>query len=59
MATFFLVVKLMLPITKSEKKTRSTYLQFTFKGFVDLDALKDAIFANNPDMNTDQQSFVR
>ena len=51
--TFFLVVKLMLPITKSEKRTQSGYVQFVYKGFVDLTTLKAAIYANNPDMTAD------
>ena len=58
MSTFFLVVKLMMPITKSDKKNRASYQQFTFKGFIDHRALKDAIFKHNPDMTADQRSFV-
>jgi hypothetical protein len=35
MMTFFLVVKLMLPITPSEKEKRSEFQRFLFKGFAD------------------------
>ena len=33
--TFFLVVKLMLPITPSDKNKRSKFQRFLFKGFAD------------------------
>ena len=39
MATFLLVVKLMLPITLSDKDSRSKYQKFLFKGFLDRDHL--------------------
>ena len=51
MTTFFLVVKLMLPITPSDKKKRSKFQRFLFKGFADRNELRAAILANNPDMN--------
>ena len=58
MTTFFLVVKLMLPITPSEKEKRSKFQSFLFKGFADKNELKAAVLANNPDMNKDQRSIV-
>ncbi len=33
--TFFLVVKLMIPITPSDKEKRSKFQRFLFKGFAD------------------------
>jgi branched-subunit amino acid ABC-type transport system permease component len=39
MLTFFLVVKLMIPLTKSEKEKRSKFQQFIFKGFADIKEL--------------------
>ena len=51
--TFFLVVKLMLPITPSEKEKRSKFQSFLFKGFADKNELKAAVLANNPDINKD------
>jgi len=53
LTTFFLVVKVMLPITPSDKKTRSRFQRFLFKGFADKHELKTAVLANNPDMNLD------
>ena len=50
MMTFFLVVKLMVPITPSDKETRSKFQRFLFKGFADKNELRAAILANNPDM---------
>ncbi len=49
--TFFLVIKLMLPITPSEKETRSKFQRFLFKGFADKNELKAAVLANNPCMD--------
>lgn len=40
----------MLPISESEKETRSKFQRFLFKGFADKDELLTAILANNPDM---------
>ena len=58
MVTFFLVAKLMLPITKSDKKTRSKFQRFLFKGFADINELKAAIFANNPNLTAEQRKDV-
>ena len=58
MATFFLVVKLMLPITKPEKDNRARYKQFLFMGFLDVNQLKYAVYRHNPGMSADQRSFV-
>jgi len=51
MMSFFLVAKLMLPITLSDKEKRSKFQRFFFNGFADKNELKAAILANNPDMN--------
>ncbi len=56
--TFFLVVKLMLPITPSDKEKRSKFQRFIFKGFADMNELRAAILANNPDMDQDQLSLM-
>jgi hypothetical protein len=53
--TFFLVVKMTLPITQSEKETRSKFQRFIFKGFADMEELKAAVFANNPEMTAEQR----
>ena len=58
MMTFFLVVHLMLPISPSEKETRSKFQRFLFKGFADINELKAAVLANNPDMNKSQRSIM-
>ena len=58
MTTFFLVVRMMLPITKLDKETRSKFQRFLFNGFADKNELKAAILANNPHMDTDQRSLV-
>jgi hypothetical protein len=55
MMTFFLVVKLMLPITPSEKETRSKFQRFLFKDFADKNKLRAAVLAKNPDINQSQQ----
>ena len=51
MMSFFLVAKLMLSITLSDKEKRSKFQRFLFNGFADKNELKAAILANNPDMN--------
>ena len=58
MSTFFYVVKMMLPITKNDKETRSKFQRFLFNGFADKKELKAAILANNPHMDADQRSLV-
>ena len=58
MTTFFLVVRMMLPITKNDKETRSKFQRFLFNGFADKDELKAAILANNPHMDADQRSLM-
>ena len=58
MTTFFLVVRIMLPITKTDKETRSKFQRFLFNGFANKDELKAAILANNPLMDADQRSLV-
>ena len=58
MMTFFLVVKMMLPITPSDKEKRSKFQRFLFKGFTDNNELKAAVLANNPDMDQDQRSLM-
>ena len=37
MLTFFLVIKLMLPITPAEKENKSQFRNFLFNGFADID----------------------
>jgi len=56
MMTFFLVVKLMLPTTPSEKEKRSKFQRFLFNGFADKNELRAAVLANNPDMDQSQRS---
>ncbi len=58
MATFFIIVKLMIPITKLDKKTRSNFQRFLFKGFANKDELKAAVLANNPDLDEDELSLI-
>ena len=58
MMTFFLVVKLMLPITPSDKDRRSKFQRFLFKGFADKNELRAAVLANNPDMDLTQMSIM-
>jgi len=55
MMTFFLVVKLMIPITPSDKEKRSKFQRFLFKGFADKNELRAAVLANNPDMGQSQR----
>ena len=55
MMTFFLVVKLMLPITPTDKNKRSKFQRFLFKGFADKNELRAAVLANNPEMNQSQR----
>ena len=52
-STFFLVIKLMIPITPSDKEKRSKFQRFLFKGFAEIDELRAAVLANNPDMDQD------
>ena len=56
--TFFIVVKLMLPITPSDKEKRSKFQRFLFKGFADKSELRAAVIANNPDMDRNQRSLM-
>ena len=56
--TFFLVVKLMLPITPSDKEKRSKFQRFLFKGFADINELKEAILQNNRDIDDEQRSMI-
>jgi hypothetical protein len=56
--TFFLVVKLMLPITPSDKEKRSKFQRFLFKGFADKNELKAAILQNNQDIDGEQRSMI-
>ena len=58
MITFFLVVRMMIPITKQDKEARSKFQRFLFNGFADKNELKAAILANNPSMDADQRSLV-
>ena len=58
MITFFLVVRMMIPITKTDKQTRSKFQRFLFNGFADKNELKAAILAKNPGMDADQRSLV-
>lgn len=56
--SFFLVVKLMLPVTPTDKETRSKFQRFLFKGFANKDELHAAVLANNPDMTIEQRAFM-
>jgi hypothetical protein len=56
--SFFLVVKLMLPITPSDKQKRSKFQRFLFKGFADINELRAAILQNNHDIDDDQRSMI-
>ncbi len=57
--TFFLVVKLMLPITSSEKETSSNFQRFLFKGFFEKKKrIETTILANNLDMNQSQRKLI-
>ena len=56
--SFFLVVKLMLPITPSDKKKRSKFQRFLFKGFADINELRAAILQNNRDIDDEQRSMI-
>ncbi len=56
--SFFLVVKLMLPITPSDKEKRSKFQRFLFKGFADINELKEAILQNNRDIDDEQRSMI-
>ena len=56
--SFFLVVKLMLPITPSDKEKRSKFQRFLFKGFADKNELKAAILQNNQDIDGEQRSMI-
>ncbi len=47
-----------MPITPSDKETRSKFQRFLFKGFADKNELKAAILANNPDMDQEQRSLM-
>jgi hypothetical protein len=57
--TFSLVIKLMLPITKSERERQSKFQRFLFNGFANKEELEAAIFANNPDMTEEERSDVK
>ena len=56
--SFFLVVKLMLPITPSDKEKRSKFQRFLFKGFADINELRAAILQNNRDIDDEQRSMI-
>jgi hypothetical protein len=48
----------MLPITQSEKEERSKFQRFLFQGFADINELKAAVFANNPDVDQELRSLI-
>ena len=56
--SFFLVAKLMLPITPSDKEKISKFQRFLFKGFADKNELKAAILQNNQDIDGEQRSMI-
>ena len=58
LTSFFLVVKLMLTITPSDKKKRSKFQRFLFKGFADINELRAAILQNNHDLDEEQRSLI-
>ena len=49
---------MMLPITQSEKEERSKFQRFLFQGFADINELKAAVFANNPDVDQELRSLI-
>ncbi len=57
-AGFVLVLYLMIPITERQKKGRADFQTFLFNGFMDVDHLQSAIFAQNPDMTEDERWIV-
>jgi len=58
MMTFFLVVKIMLPITHSEKENKSKFQRFLFKGFADVNELRAAVLTNNPGMDFEERALM-
>jgi hypothetical protein len=48
----------MIPITERQKKCRADFQTFLFNGFMDVDHLQSAIFAQNPDMTEDERWIV-
>jgi hypothetical protein len=57
--SFLLVVKMMLPITQSDRQKRSEFQRFIFNGFANREELETAIFVNNPDMTEEQRADVK
>jgi hypothetical protein len=52
MLTFFLVIKILMPMTNEEKDNKSQFRKFLFNGFADKNELKAAVFAQNPLMQS-------
>ena len=58
MLTFFLVIKIMMPMTNEEKDHKSQFRKFLFNGFADKNELKAAFFAQNPQMQSEERSLM-
>ena len=56
--TFFVVIFMMLPMTKQQHKKRTEMKQFFLNGFVDFDSILPAIIAENPDMTVEEKQAV-
>jgi len=58
MFTFFLVIKIMMPMTNEEKENKSQFRKFLFNGFANKHELKAAVFAQNPLMQSDERNLM-
>lgn len=57
--TFYMVVFLMLPISKRQKRQQMEFKKFLFGGFLDKDHLESAIFDKNPEATLKERQFIR
>ena len=58
MLTFFIVIKIMIPMTNEEKENKSQFRKFLFNGFADKYELKAAVFAQNPSMLEEERNLM-
>lgn len=59
MITFYLVVFLMMPLTKKSKQRFAALQKFLLNGFIKPEELEAAVLAQNPDMDEETRNQVR
>lgn len=59
MATFYLVVNMMLPITRSQREKRGELAKFMFCGFVNPEELENAILTTHTELTEEEIGYIR